>query len=273
MRVTQQMGVFRQPQKPLCYHLIIFFLLFLVPNCTTVPKPPIQEPLNDQTTKEIITAIREQETKVQSFYAHGQIVSNAWYGQSEANILVVGKKSPFKMKIEITQSWGQPILHILIDQKRLEVLSFKDKTLYYAPFTPESLSRFFPGDIDPEFVWGTLRGYPNLINHDRVKSLRKDQISLFDGEGEEVEVIDLYPDTRLPRSVLFPGKRITLSYAEYQKNGSIHYAREVSLSHKGEKKKLALKNMKTSFNKPIPEQIFIQTKPPAFETRHLSPNG
>ncbi len=256
--------------KPLRYHLIIFFLLFLIPNCTTVPKPPIHKPLSDQTTKRIITAIQEQENKVYSFYAHGRIASSAWYGQSEANILVVGKKSPFKMKIEITQTWGQPILHILIDQKRLEVLSFKDKTLYHAPFTPESLSKFFPGDIDPEFVWGTLRGYPNLVRHDRVKSLKKDQISLFHGDGEEVEVIDLHPESQLPRSVQFPDKQITLSYSDFQENEGIYYAREVGVSHKGEKRRLVLKNMKMVFNKSIPEQIFIQDKPPAFETLHLS---
>jgi hypothetical protein len=259
--------------KPLRYHLIVTFLLCLIPNCTTVSKVPIQEPLSEQATKKVITDIREQEEKVQSFYAHGLIASSAWYGQSEANILVAGKKRPFKMKIEITQSWGQPILHILIDQKKLEVLSFKDKTLYHAPFTLDSLSKFLPGTIDPDFVWGTLRGYPNLVSHDIVKSLRKDQISLFHRGGDEVEVIDLYPESQLPRSVQFPDKQITLSFSDFQENGGIYYAREVGVSHKGEKRKLVLKNMKTVFNTSIPEQIFIQNKPPAFKTRHLNPNG
>jgi len=259
--------------KPLRYYLIVLFLLILIPNCTTVSKPPIQEPLSDQTTKRIIAAIQEQENKVHSFYAHGQIAASAWYGQSEANILVVGKKSPFKMKLEITQTWGQPLLHILIDQKRLEVLSFKDKTLYHAPFTSESLSKFFPGDIEPEFVWGTLRGYPNLVSHDHVKSLKKDQISLYLGEGKEVEVIDLYPENQLPKSVQFPDKQITLSFSDFQENGGISYAREVGVSHKGEKRRLVLKNMKIIFNTSIPEKIFIQNKPPAFETRHLTKKG
>ena len=259
--------------KPLLYPMIISCLLYLIPNCTTVSKAPIQKPLSDQTTKRIITSILEQENMVQSFYAHGLIAASAWYGQSEANILVVGKKSPFKMKIEITQTWGQPLLHILIDQKRLEVLSFKDKTLYHAPFTSESLSKFFPGDIEPEFVWGTLRGYPNLVSHDHVKSLKKDQISLYLGEGKEVEVIDLYPENQLPKSVQFPDKQITLSFSDFQENGGISYAREVGVSHKGEKRRLVLKNMKIIFNTSIPEKIFIQNKPPAFETRHLTKMG
>lgn len=254
--------------RPLRYYLTALLLLILIPNCTTVYKGSIQEPLSDQTANGIIAAIQEQEDKVFSFYAHGRLSAGAWYGQSEANFLAVGIKKPFKMKIEITQAWGRPILHILLDQKRLEVLSFKDKTLYLAPFTPESLSRFFPGDVEPEFVWGTLRGYPTLVKHDRVRSLRRDQITLFH-KGEGVEVIDLHPESHLPRSVRFPGKQMTFSFSDFQENEGIRYAREVGLSREGEKRKLTLQDVTIVFNEPIPEQIFIQNKPPAFETRYL----
>ena len=255
--------------RSLSYHLMALSLLILIPNCATVQKAPIQEPLSDQTTNGIIASIQEQDDKVFSFYAHGRLSAGAWYGQSEANVLAVGIKNPFKMKIEITQAWGQPILHILLDQKRLQVLSFKDKTLYLAPFTPEAFSRFFPADVDPEFVWGTLRGYPNLVKHDRVKSLRKDQITLFQRVDEEVEVIDLHPESHLPRSVQFPRKQMTLSFSDFQESGGIYYARQVGVSRKGEKRRLALQYTTVVFNKPIPEQIFIQNKPPAFETRYL----
>lgn len=253
----------------LIYPLTGLFLLILLANCTTVYKPPIQEPLSDQSAKKVIAAILEQGKKVFSFYAYGRLLSGAWYGQSEANMVTAGTKHPYRIKIEITQAWGQPILHILIDQKRLEVLSFKDKTLYLAPFTSETLSKFFPGDIGPEFIWGTLRGYPNLVIYDRLRSLRKDQISLFDGRDEAVEVIDLYPGSHLPKSVLFPDKEITMVFSDFQDDGGIRYAREVVVSQKGEKRKLTLQNMTIVFNKSIPEQIFIQNKPPTFETRYL----
>jgi hypothetical protein len=251
------------------YPLMGLLLLLLLPSCTTVHKPPIKEPLGEQTVKNILAAIQEQEDKVFSFYAHGRLLAGNWYGQSEANILTAGTKRPFKIKIEITQEWGQPILHVLIDQKRLEVLSFKDKTLFLAPFTSEALSEFLPGNIDPEFIWGTLRGYPNLIVYDEARSLRKDQISLFHGGDEAVEVIDLDPETHLPKSVLFPDKQITLTFADFQNDEGIRYSREVSESQKGEKRRITLKDMTFVFNKPIPEAIFSQKKPPTFETRYL----
>ena len=249
--------------------LMGLFLLILLPYCTTVHKPPIKEPLSDQSLKKILTTIREQDDKVFSFYATGRLLTGDWYGQSEANILTAGTKRPFRIKIEITHDWGSPILHILIDRKRLEVLSFKDKTLFLSPFTSEALSEFLPGDIDPEFIWGALRGYPNLVNHDEVRSLRKDQISLLKGKDEAVEVIDLYPESQLPKSVLFPEKQITLSFTDFHNDEGIRYSRDVAVSQKGEKRKLALQNMTFVFNKPIPEEIFSQNKPPTFETRYL----
>jgi hypothetical protein len=249
--------------------LMGLFLLILLPYCATVHKPPIKEPLGDQTVKDIISAIQEQEDRVFSFYANGRLLAGDWYGQSEANILTAGTKRPFRIKIEITHAWGQPILHILIDQKRLEVLSFKDKTLFLAPFTSEALSEFLPGDIDPEFIWGALRGYPNLVIHDEVRSLSKDQISLFQGKDEAVEVIDLYPESHLPKSVLFPEKQITLAFADFHNDEGIRYSSEVAVSQKGEKRKFTLRDMTFVFNKPIPEEIFIQNKPPTFETHYM----
>ena len=245
------------------------FLLILLPCCTTIPKPPVRQPLNTQTVDSVIAAIGEQEDKVFSFYAHGRLLAGDWYGQSEADILTAGTKRPLKLKIEITQTWGQPILHILIDQKRLEVLSFKDKTLFLSPFTSEALSAFLPGDIDPEFIWGILRGYPNLVTHKEVRSLGKDQISLFYKSEEAVEVIDLYPESHLPKSVLFPEKQITLAFADFHDDAGIRYCSEVAVSQKGEKRKFILKDMTFVFNKPIPEEIFSQNKPPSFETRSL----
>lgn len=258
--------------QPRHCHLTFLFFLILIPNCTTISKAPIQEPLDDQTTRNIIATIQEQDLKVHSFYAHGLIASSAWYGQSEANILIAGEKSPFKIKIEITQTWGHPIMHILIVRARLEVLSFKNKALYYAPFTPESLSKIFPGDIDPEFLWGALRGYPNLITHQYAKSLKRDQITLFQGGGREVQVIDLHPKSLMPGVIHFPNTRISVSFSEFQENGDLYYARHVDVSQRDEKKRLALKDMKFVFNKPIPEEIFILNKPPAFETLPLYQN-
>ncbi len=257
---------------PLRFCLIVIFSLMLFPNCSTILKPPIQKPLSHHETVTILTMIREQEKKVFSFYAYGRVLFKKWSWESESNILTVGTRDPFKIKIEITHPWGQPILHILIDQSRLEVLSFSDNKLFLGPFTPESLSRFFPGHFDSDLIWAALRGYPNLLRHNRIASLKANQISLFNNREKEVEIIDFYPDELLPRRVSFPEQHIGLTFSNFQENNGIYYAREVKVGHIRGKKNLTLKNRKMVFNKTIPKQIFVLEKPPAFETVYLDEN-
>jgi hypothetical protein len=187
-----------------------------------------------------------------------------WNWESESNILAVGTKNPFKIKIEITHPWGQPILHILMNKTRLEILSFPDKKLYLGTFTPEALSKFFPGDFNAHLIWAALRGYPNLTAHHRIVSLKANQISLFNRKEKEVEIIDLYPETLLPKRVSFPRRHVDLGFSKFQEDNGIYYAREVRVKSTKRKRNLVLKNKKMVFNKTIPEQIFIIEKPPAF---------
>ena len=99
---------------PRRFCLIAAFFIILFPNCSTIFKPPIQKPLSDHEAATIISRIREQEKKVFSFYTYGRVLFKKWNWESESNMLIVGTKDPFKIKIEITHPWGQPILHILI---------------------------------------------------------------------------------------------------------------------------------------------------------------
>ena len=184
----------------------------------------------------------------------------------------MGTKYPFKTKIEITHPWGRPILHVLIDETRLEVLSFPDKKLYRGAFTPEALSTFFPGDFDSDLILAALRGYPNLLRHHKIISLKAHQISLLNQGGKEVEIIDFYPESLLPKRVSLPEHHINLAFSDFQENDGVYYAREVRVDDFKGKKKLILQSKKMVFNKIIPEQIFVLEKPPGFQTSPLPEN-
>ena len=253
--------------------LLIFIILIFFSNCASLYKPPIQKPLSDQIAATIISRIRQQEKRVSSFYTAGFLTMKNWYSESESNILIVGTRDPFRIKIEITHQWGQPILHVLIDQTRLEVLSFADKKLYLGAFTPMALSRFFPGQLDSGLIWAALRGFPNLMKHHSFVSLKTDQISLFNKKEKEIQIIDIYPESFLPRMASFPEQQIRLAYSDFQEDNGVYYAQVVKLDHKKGKRTLILKNRKMIFNKTIPEQIFILKKPPSFEIHQLKENG
>ncbi|MFH1490580.1 MAG: hypothetical protein ABII06_16855 [Pseudomonadota bacterium] len=252
--------------------LILSFLMMLFNSCGTLRPLPPRELLSDERASGILKEMEVQESRVGSFYAIGTISARQWYGESEAGILIAGRKAPFRLKIEMTHSWGKPILHILIDQERLEVLSFNEERHYSGPFTPGTLSKFIPGELDAGLAWGVLRGYPQLLKHHRYASLKPGQIALFDQAGRKLEEIDVGPEGWRPVRVFFPDKKIQLFFSDFQENGDIAYAGVVRVEQIEPKQNLILRKKKVVFNKDIPDQIFRLEKPPGFDTYSFEEN-
>lgn len=238
--------------------------------CATLYETAFQKPFVHEQATAIVSRMEDQERNVASFYTAGKLVANNWwYGETESDILIAGNKEPLKLKIEITHPWGQPILHILIHPGRLEVLSFTDRKLYVGELKPDILSKFFPGDLDPDLIWAALRGYPCLRTHKRMASLKANQITLFDGKEAEVETIDFYPETALPRLASFPLQDVNVLFSDFQASEGIFYAREVRVEHARGKGNLILRTRGTVLNRTIPGEIFTMEKPPGFETHYL----
>ena len=249
--------------------LLTSLLLILLANCTTIHKTASLRPLSDKEVRAVLSEMEEQEKRVLSFYSLGAVSIRNRGWDSESKILIAGTRDPFKMKMEITHPWGRPILHILIDGTRLEVLSFSDKRLYLGYFSPETLSTFLPGDFDADLIWATLRGFPILIEHHGTLATGYNQFSLLNNEGKEIEIIYLYPESLLPKAVSFPERHLNLAFSDFQDRDGIYYAREIRVNHIKREGNLVLKNKKMLFNKSLPEEIFVLEKPPSFETLYL----
>jgi len=219
----------------------------------------------------LITRMLDQEKRVHSFYASGTILVKGWAWKSEAELLIAGTREPLKIKLEITHPWGKPILHILIDKNRLEILSFDEKRVYVGELTAESLSRLsLPGEFcNLNLIWSVLRGYPHIAVYDRISYSDMYRINLFDQEDMDIEIIDLYPENLLPKRVLFPGDSLDIFFSGYKNSDGIDYAEEVTVNNFEGRKDLTIKTRKMVFNKPIPDEIFILEKPGTFETVYM----
>jgi hypothetical protein len=86
--------------------------------------------------------------------------------------------------------------------------------------------------------------------------MKANQIRLLDEKGRAQEVIDLYPESKLPRMVFFPAKNIGLGFSDFQEIDGIYYARRVKVEDMGGKSNLMLRNKKMVFNKTIPQEVF-----------------
>ncbi|MBW2065773.1 MAG: hypothetical protein JRJ03_12710 [Deltaproteobacteria bacterium] len=229
-------------------------------------KPALKEHIEREGIQQVLEEIRRQGREASSFFSMGKISAAAWYGVNEADILIMGSRDPLKVKVEITHSWGQPILHLLLEDSWIQVLSFKDRSLYVGSLSPRALSKFFQVDIGPDIVWSVLRGYPTIREH-KYLSPERDRVVLLDPRGVEVERIIFYPETLTPKWVSYRDNKLDVSFRGFRKEGGIFYAEEVVI--RDMKKKLVIRNQKMVFNREMPREVFRMRIPPGFETRSL----
>jgi hypothetical protein len=232
-----------------------------------------KKPLSDQELGRMVSLLKAQEEAVNTFFTTGQMVVKDWYWDQEANTLVVGTRTPLRMRIEVTHAWGQPIFYLVVVGRTFKALSYGERKFYMGVLTPGALSKFFPADLDATLIWEVLRGFPALRLDDRVVSRRADQISFLDRNGEEVEALDIDPESGLPTKASYPERKVTVGYADYRQEGIILYAGQVRVIQMEGTRNLTLKNGKMVFNKPIPDEIFTMETPPGFETVHVNGEG
>jgi hypothetical protein len=244
---------------------ISLLVLFLFQSCAPAPVKPPPSPYGHREIARIISEFREQETRVDTFFSSGRIALKAKGSESGSNILIVGSKNPFKLKIELTHSWGRPLLHIMIHDSELQILSFTDKKYYHGRLGTLSSLSYFPARLHPGQVWALLRAYPILRKYSRAVSVKGNQITLLNGNEEPVQVLDLYPESSLPCQVSLPEQGIKVSFSEFGSNRGIKYARETRLDDLKNETILSLKLKGTVFNRILPKSIFELEKPKDFE--------
>ncbi len=259
----------KRERKGLILLLVPFFVTLLLPGCAAVRTLMKGPPLTADRIEAILSDIDDQQARVSSFYAIGKVLLKDGILEAEADALIVGTRDPFRLKIELTHSWGKPLLHILVDRDRLKVLSFRDRKLYAGTLTPDALSRFLPGELDISMIWAALRGYPAVLQSKHIISREADRVLVVDDKGTELQSLDLRKGKNTPIKVRFALQGVKATYRSYQSDGEIRYAREVRVEHPESNKSLILIRKKTVFNKTIPEAIFSLKEPPHFDEAGL----
>jgi hypothetical protein len=177
---------------------------------------------------------------------------------------MLGTRDPSRIKIEITHPWGRPLLHILIQETSLHILSFPEKRLYLGHLGTSAPLNLLPGRLDPDQVWSLVRGYPVLGIYEYANSSKLNQITLLNGKTEIIQVIDLYQESNLPHQISFPEQGIKVSFSDFENENGIYYAEKITLDDPEGEATLALDRNHMVFNKSIPEAVFALEIPPEF---------
>ncbi|MGM0662724.1 MAG: hypothetical protein ACQET7_00905 [Thermodesulfobacteriota bacterium] len=241
----------------------LVLVLVLLSGCAAIrPAPP---PLTPPEVRSLLESLGIQEQAVSSFYSMGNVVLKKWLVESEeARILVVGTRDPLRIKVEITHSWGPPVLHVLVDRDRLEAFSFPDAVLYTGPATAETLGRFLPCPPDIDSIWALLRGYPALPGADLARAGSGGRIVCDEDCAGSPWTLQVKPRTLEPERLIFPKSSLEVIFSDIQEQGEVRYAGEVEVRPGKGGGKVLIKNERMVFNREIPEQIFELKKPSAY---------
>ncbi len=246
-------------------NLVVVLILISFQCCAPVFVRPPALPFSAREISQIIASLEEQESLAGSLVSSGKLILKEDDSEFRYSILMVGSRDPLKVKIEITHPWGRPMLHFLISETHMQILSFHEKRLYQGRLGGLEPTRFFPVDLGPDQIWAIIRGYPVLGEYMQALSQKGDQIELLDKEGKTIQIIDFYQDSRFPRLSSITGKGPGVSFSDFKIDKQIKYAREIGFDDPQDRTSLAI-NIKTIvFDKEIPESIFELPLPPGFE--------
>ena len=198
--------------------LIVLILFAMASGCAPAF---LRSPLSDEALKKVITLLKSQEEKVDTFLTSGHLTVKDWYWDQEANVLTAGTRTPLRLRMEITHAWGQPMLHLLVIGRSFRALSYGERKLYTGDLVPGALSRFFPADLDEDLIWEVLRGFPKLREDGRVESRTVDAVSLLDPNGHDRVIVEFEAQSLLPRRSSFPERKIAVRYGDFDEEDGI----------------------------------------------------
>ena len=264
------------------------FLAFQCCSPLTV-KPPAPA-LDEGSVTSLVSAFRAQQEKARTLFFSGTLTLREQDAENSVQILMiadatprVGTKSwantqgradtqvcPYgRMKIEITHPWGKPLIHILIEGQRLDILDFTEKRFYRGRLKSKRLSERIPVPLNRCLLWSLARAFPALLQHQDATSFAGNQITLLDPEGHKVQILELYSSEPLPHRVFFCKENAVMVFSDFEDEDGILYARKVDFHGPDHKIGLAIEIDQMKFNTSLPKAVFKMEAPRDFKTVHL----
>jgi hypothetical protein len=213
--------------------------------------------------------LHDQEGRVGSFYASGTLQARKSISSSEALFLIAGTRSPFRVKIELTHPWGQPLLHLLIDADDVKILLPPEKKVYMGNIHDPAFSQYLPGFLYKDQLWGLLRGIPSPADYHRATSGEANRIDLLDKHGDLAQSITVDPATRTPIRVTYPGQGISVALSDYEDSGGVLFARKTILTDQRNGMTVERQVQEMVLNQPLPDAVFTLAVPPGYQTLPL----
>jgi hypothetical protein len=250
-------------------YLTLFVLIFLFGCAPLVPYPPTP-PFSQKEAARLIARLKTQGDEVTSFQGLGKLRFKEGEQESEANLLAVGSR-PFRVRLEISHPWGKPLFFVVANNKYTQAVSFVEKKVFRGEWSRLPVRPFSVLTLDLNSLWMVLSGGVPILPHARAASLKQHEIRLFDEQEEVREIIAFFPDSRLPRSVYFPDRGITIVFSDYEHSDWGLKPSGITIMSEVHNQSAEIRYKHLRINRSVPEEVFHLALPPGFEIVDLSP--
>jgi hypothetical protein len=258
--------------------LLAALVFFAVQCCSPLAVKPPVPPLTQESVASILSAFEDQERAAETLFFAGTLNVAQRDSENSVQILMIADRRaragtgacPYgRMKIEITHPWGKALIHILMEDERLDILDFAEKRFYRGSLKSRYLIDRLPVPLNPSILWSLARAFPALLNHQMAASLAGNQITLLDSAGDKVQVLELYSGEPLPYKVFFVEEKVKMVFSHFEDAEGILFARQVRFHGPDHGIDLGLEINQMTFNTPLPEAVFDMEAPPDFKTVRL----
>lgn len=234
----------------------LFLACLFVAGCATVER----RPLTSQELEHLFFALSRDDLKAENFFSTGQLIIEG-ESYSKAPILLVGRRNPLALRIEITHPWGKPLAHMLLKDDGFVLVSFQESRYYTGEASALQGPKGFPADLPPIELWGLARGYPPVEGYRPLPS-RLGEIRIS-GPSGETKIIRL--DGMTPNKAIFPSKGTEIDYENMKPEAGVPFAETVVVTEVTEGRRLTIRREQAHFNTSLPEELFRMDIPQGFE--------
>ncbi|MCB2226559.1 MAG: DUF4292 domain-containing protein [Desulfarculaceae bacterium] len=142
------------------YALLALMLCLALTSCIHLPGGTTLS--NLPTPEAARQGLESRRLAVKSFVMRGEIEVKAPQGEVHGDHVIIGQ-APDRLRAEVLGPFGQPLLRVVVDGRKLSVLSFRENRAYVGTASRENLSRFLGLSLSPGEIFAVLIGAPPLL--------------------------------------------------------------------------------------------------------------
>ncbi len=255
--------------------LLALAFAFSLSSCVHLPGGPTASLLpSPQEVRERLTA-RQQ--AVSSLILQGEVELTAPQGALNGDHLIMGL-APDKLRAEVLGPFGQPLLRVVTDGRRLAVLSYRENRAYLGPASRANLARFLGLALSPGEIYALLAGCPPLLPPPaRAEVTPSDSsnlalLRLLEQGGQVSEGLLFDPaDYAVERAWLESrggGTNLEMSFGKFQAALGSRYPGRLKATD-GQGRSLLLISQEVKLNQKVDPALFEVTVPPGLEVVEL----